>query len=142
VCCNFMPDAGQKSQCGTPIVAPNHEAKKVGSTPSGSTHITCMLYINVQRKGSLVTPLPYRAHSARPLFPTFLRHTRPRDHHPSMTSPLGCRAAPLGTPTANTLFSHHEQHRAQLAKDVVQPRLICSMRLSARTSSPSLTRSP
>jgi hypothetical protein len=44
----------------------------------------------------------------------FCVHTRPRDHHPSMTSPLGCRAAPLGTPTANTLCLDHVQRVAYM----------------------------
>jgi len=47
--------------CGSAIVAPNHEAMMLGSTPGGSNHGTCMPYVNAQRKVSLVNPLLVRS---------------------------------------------------------------------------------
>jgi len=46
------------------VLALNHLAMMVESTAGGSNHGTCMLYMNAQRKVSLVDPLLVRSHDS------------------------------------------------------------------------------
>jgi hypothetical protein len=104
---------------------PNHDLSPGMLSCSNSQHafftscITCSVHVRC-----LIMPtVPGLDHFSRRknrLF-AFCVHTLPRDHHPSTTSSLGCRGAPLSTPTANSVSLHHIMYIQRVAMRNFRP---------------------